>query len=621
MIKLPSLFSLWQQFRNVLSRFPLQSLLALTAMSLLLWISDSDTENEYPIYKLIALCNLAFTSSLAARLYAESKNWDMMGVWGIQILPLVICGFLFFVLSPELYKADLLRLALFILAGHLLVSFSNYSNSSKILEFWHFNKVLFLRFITAVIFSIVLYIGLAIALSAIETLFNYTVRSETYFRLFIVIGVGFHSLFFLAGVPVASDSIESNGSFSPKKLNIDHSYPKVLKIFTQYVLIPLLTVYFVILVVYELKIAINFQLPDGMVSILILGYAVFGILSYLLIYPISKDPGNEWMRKFSSLFFWLMLPLLLLLFIAIVVRVDEYGITEPRYFIIILAMWLLGITLYFIINNSPRIQLIPITLFIITLLATYGPQSAASLSKRSQQLRLRNYLPKKDKHADAEKVSIINYLVDYHGLTAILDFTDQDLNGIQQNIVTTDSIRDNNYLMKSKLRDTAFSILAVDQYSYDNNIGYINFINEEKGITNSDFDYAFWIEYGSVDEVFKSPIGNIKTFTVDTQSVIIKIGESDSLIFNLDIFQKELIKKYRSQAGEVNSNDSDGHAKVKLTKDNNAIVPAAWMTLQASNDHYQAEVRVRNISLNLLEDKKDPVYLSPFSGFVLIKRK
>src|SRR5690606_35972849 len=116
MVKLPSLFSLWQQFRNVLFRFPLQSIIALTAMSLLIWVSDSDTQDEYQIYKLIALCNLAFTLSLAANLYAESNKWNLLRFWGIQLLAVVLCVPLFFLLSPELFKADLFRLGLFILS-------------------------------------------------------------------------------------------------------------------------------------------------------------------------------------------------------------------------------------------------------------------------------------------------------------------------------------------------------------------------------------------------------------------------------------------------------------------------------------------------------------------------
>src|SRR3546814_11283061 len=109
------------------------------------------------------------------------------------------------------------------------------------------------------------------------------------------------------------------------------------------------------------------------------------------------------MRQFSKFFFWLMLPLLLLLFVAIWVRTDNYGLTEMRYFIILLAIWLLALCLYFILHKSPSIQLIPISLFILALLSTYGPQSPFNLSKKSQQARLRIYIHQQDENANRKK--------------------------------------------------------------------------------------------------------------------------------------------------------------------------------------------------------------------------
>jgi len=617
MIRLPSLFSLWQQFRNVLFRFPLQSVIALLAMSLWIWISDnSTTQNVDQFYKLIALCNLAFTLSLASNLYAEYNRWNAAKNFALQLITVLFCALLFFFLSPEFFKADLLRLFLFILAGHLLVSFSVYTSPANVLEFWHFNKTLFLRFITAVVFSMVLFAGLAVALLTIDVLFKYQIQGDSYFKLFIMLAVGFNSIFFLAGVPdnIKDPYINTDESrFADSNLN--NSYPKVLKIFTQYVLIPLLTIYFAILVVYELKIAVNAQLPDGMVSILILGYAVFGILSYLLIYPISKESGNEWMRQFSKLFFWLMIPLLVLLFVAIWVRTADYGLTELRYFIILLAIWLSGITIYFISNKSPRIQLIPISLFILIILATYGPQSAANLSKKSQQARLRIYMPKNDQLAQSEKASIVNYLVDYHGLPSLQEFTNKNLSKIQHQILANDSLRKNTYFLKSHLRDTAFSLLAIDPTTYSGSIRYINFVNQEKGISTTGFQYAFWIEHGNLIEEFKSPIGKIETFTKNNQSLVIKIGETDSVLFDMNIFQREVIKRYEY------SRNTTKNGEITYTDDNNAIVPAKWMTLQAGNKNYDVEIRVQSISLNLTENKKEAVYLPNFSGFVLISKK
>jgi len=605
MIKVPSLFSLWQQSRKVLFRFPLQTLICLLAMSVWVWTNNyPGSENEDHLYKLIVLCNLAFTVSLSANLHAEKQGWILWKSIGLQLLALALCIVLFPLLSPQLFEADLLRLLLFILAGHLLVSFSVYPGHSNILEFWHFNKTLFLRFITAFIFSAVLFAGLAVALLTVDTLFNYNIKGDVYFNLFIVLATVFNSMFFLAGVP---DSIQDTIQ--------DQSYPKVLKIFTQYVLIPLLTIYFGILVVYELKIAINSELPNGMVSILILGYAVFGILSYLLIYPISNDSGNEWMRQFSKLFFWLMLPLLILLFVAIWVRTDNYGLTEMRYFIILLAIWLLVLCFYFIIYKSPSIQLIPISLFVITLLSTYGPQSPFNLSKKSQQGRLQTYIHQQDENANREKTSIVNYLVNFHGLTALQDFTSSNLSDIQEQIVfNTDSLKLNSYLIKSELRDTAFAILSIDPNASLPYNQYISFNNADKIISISNFNYAYWLQNGS-DEELSSPLGKIKIENKKDQSLLITIGEQDTVNFNIKQLGKDIRTNYQKQIA------NNTEPTWNTDKNNNVIVPAKQMNLSASSLNYNVEINIQNLSSNLSNQPSSQEYSIFFTGYLLISNK
>src|SRR5690606_26810776 len=141
---------IWQKSRKTLLRFPLQIVICLLAMSVWVWINNnSGSENENSFYKLIVLCNIAFTLSLSANLYSERQGWMQLKSIGLQFVALILCAVLFPLLSPQIFEADLFRLLLFIIAGHLLVSFSVYSKPSNIIDFWHFNKTLFLRFITA----------------------------------------------------------------------------------------------------------------------------------------------------------------------------------------------------------------------------------------------------------------------------------------------------------------------------------------------------------------------------------------------------------------------------------------------------------------------------------------
>jgi hypothetical protein len=602
MIKIPSLSSIWQKSRKTLLRFPLQIVICLLAMSVWVWINNnSGSENENSFYKLIVLCNIAFTLSLSANLYSERQGWMQLKSIGLQFVALILCAVLFPLLSPQIFEADLFRLLLFIIAGHLLVSFSVYSKPSNIIDFWHFNKTLFLRFITAFVFSIVLFAGLAIALLTINTLFNYNIGDRIYFNLFIFLATVFNSIFFLAGIPNSSSHTHR-----------DTNYPKVLKVFTQYVLMPLLTIYFGILVFYELKIIINSELPNGMVSILILGYAVFGILSYLLIYPIKNDSGNEWMRLFSKLFFWLMLPLLVLLFVSIWVRTDNYGLTEMRYFIILLAIWLLFLCLYFILFKSPSIQLIPISLFILILLSTYGPQSPFNLSKISQQARLQTFIHQKDGNSKREQISIVNYLVNFHGLNALQEFSTSDLSEIQKQIIfSTDTLRYNNYLIKSKLRDTAFAILSIDPNEVLPYSQYISFNNANKIIQINNFNYAYWLQSGSNEE-FNSSLGKVNIEYKKGLFLLIKIGEQDSINFNINQFEKDLRATYQKQITNVTE------PVWSIDKNNNVIVPAERMILSTHSQNYNVEIHIQNLSSNLLNDSTMQDNSTFYTGYLLI---
>jgi hypothetical protein len=602
MIKIPSLSSIWQKSRKTLLRFPLQIAICLLAMSVWVWTNNnSGTEYANSFYKLIVLCNIAFTLSLSANLYAEKQRWIQLKSVGLQFVTFILCAILFFLLSPQVFEADLVRLLLFVFAGHLLVSFSVYSKPSNIIDFWHFNKTLFLRFITAFVFSIVLFAGLAIAMLTINTLFNYKLSDHIYFNLFIFLATVFNSIFFLAGIPNSSSHTHR-----------DTNYPKVLKVFTQYVLIPLLTIYFGILVFYELKIIINSELPNGMVSILILGYAVFGILSYLLIYPIKYDSGNEWMRLFSKLFFWLMLPLLVLLFVSIWVRTDNYGLTEMRYFIILLAIWLLFLCLYFILFKSPSIQLIPISLFILILLSTYGPQSPFNLSKISQQARLQTFIHQKDGNSKREQISIVNYLVNFHGLNALQEFSTSDLSEIQKQIIfSTDTLRYNNYLIKSKLRDTAFAILSIDPNEVLPYSQYISFNNANKIIQINNFNYAYWLQSGSNEE-FNSSLGKVNIEYKKGLFLLIKIGEQDSINFNINQFEKDLRATYQKQITNVTE------PVWSIDKNNNVIVPAERMILSTHSQNYNVEIHIQNLSSNLLNDSTMQDNSTFYTGYLLI---
>lgn len=123
------------------------------------------------------------------------------------------------------------------------------------LPFWQFNRILFLGYLLAALYAVVLWVGLAIALLAIDKLLGVDVPSRTYPHLLVLLAFVFHPWFFLSRVPE-----------DHRALDQETSYPLGLKVFTQFVLIPLVAVYLVILTVYLGRVLVTRTWPSGWIG-------------------------------------------------------------------------------------------------------------------------------------------------------------------------------------------------------------------------------------------------------------------------------------------------------------------------------------------------------------------
>ena len=191
----------------------------------------------------------------------------------------------------------------------------------------------------------------------------------------------------------------------------------------------------VILICYETKIIATLSLPVGWVSYLVLVFAIFGILSFLLVHPIATEKGNLWMRTFNRWFYYLLVPLLGLLFWAILYRIHLYGFTHERYYVLLLSIWLTIVVAYFLIRKQPKIKFIPISLCITALFSIIGPQSADSVSKNSQLSRFEFYIQKAEKgklnfKQEQDLSSIVDFLEKNYGVKILLPYTNNKLNAL-----------------------------------------------------------------------------------------------------------------------------------------------------------------------------------------------
>ncbi len=373
-MKLPSLTTLIHGATATLARFPFV-LLAATVATIATIIGPDDIRSI-----LASVLGIPLFFSIA--LFGERRGWSAAGKIGGGIAGVVLLVGYYFMLAPGgRTDANAIQFVVLGFVLHFLVAVAPYLVRNQIHGFWQYNKALFLRALASLLYTGVLYIGLSLALLAVVELFQVKIDWDIYSDLGAVLLGIFNTWFFLAGVPHDFVALQE-----------DSSYPGGLKVFTQYVLLPLVVVYLGILYLYAGKIILEWNWPNGWVSSLILGFSVAGILSALLLYPVREQEGNTWISRFYSGFYYALLPLTVLLVLAAWRRVSEYGITEGRYYVIALALWLAAIAIYMLATRGRDIKAIPVSLAVLGLFSVFGPWGALQVSTESQIRQLREVL-------------------------------------------------------------------------------------------------------------------------------------------------------------------------------------------------------------------------------------
>ena len=302
------------------------------------------------------------------------------GILALGIGVLYLIGYHFdYMMSMVFEETMVLEVFGYALASHLLVAFLPFFRKNTLNGFWQYNKSLFLRAFTTILYTGVLFAGLSGAIAAIQELFDVEFTGKIFAYLWFVMAFPVSALIFCAGVPLADDidALESSSDL-----------PSGLRLFVQFVLLPLVVVYLCILYAYMGKIILSWTLPQGWVTILIMAFSVIGMLAMLLVHPFQQLTEHAWIKVITKNYYRSLLPLLVLQYVAIFTRISDYGFTSARWAVVAITAWLTFITVYKVFFKGKNIILIPYTLCAVAILFLIGPLSHRSISVWSQTAKI-----------------------------------------------------------------------------------------------------------------------------------------------------------------------------------------------------------------------------------------
>jgi hypothetical protein len=235
-----------------------------------------------------------------------------------------------------------------------------------------------LRGFGAALYAAALYAGLALALAAIDTLFELGLDDRIYAHvagwIFMVLG----PWIVLGAVPEYAQPVE------PRR-----EVATVVHRMLTYLVPPLLLLYYAILYAYTVRIVLTGEVPKNLVSPMVIAAGVLAALALFLFDPRSREAGwSRMLRAAPPLF----LPLAVLGVYAVTLRVGQYGWTEFRLLrlIVLAALGLLAAagTVETLGRRRFTLYVAPLAGAGLLFLAAIGPWGVPALARASQQARL-----------------------------------------------------------------------------------------------------------------------------------------------------------------------------------------------------------------------------------------
>ena len=599
--------------KKAIERFPLTVFCSVVVFILSVYLVENpELKNENllnELHKMVILLGMSIPLTLALELarekYLSGKNRWVIRFVNALITLIFIIFYRFYYLSGKNSSSTLDSLEqlmatgiIFFLCFLLVPVIGKKDEEEK-----YFQSVIVDKTVT-ILFSVVLFLGLIAVFATIDGLSLIKLDSNIYIETWLFVVFVFSVIFFLSKLKKVDESLEN------------YEIHKIFKFLIYFIVIPLITTYTGILYVYFGKMLITRSWPQGLVSHLILWYTIFSLFIMIMVTPMAKKDSVA--RVFKKYFPFASLPLLVLSIVSISKRISQYGVTPSRYFVVLLAMWLIFCMVSSIFKA--RLSVILISLITVVYISVFTPVNNRRITLMSQNKRFEKILvkygllkdgklikkPELAKEKKYEVTDVLNY---------ILEINDRrnDIENLKPfGKADGKPYKDREEFEKSLGIDTAWY-----QYSDFVSIG----INENVLVS----------QYNGIEEVkgYDYAITNLESYFTDNNNVKeffgkypVKLSQEGIAVYDGKIEDnKELIKVNMPEIVDKSLKNPEIQQRVNKRKDEikDSVVPENILEFTGENEKVKYKVKVIEISVTGEEHKAPRVSKYYYSFYYSIK--
>ena len=599
-------------------RFPLTILCGIIVFLLSVYvIENSDMKNHNllnELYKMIILTGLSIPLTAALELIREKYLSDK-NKWIIRALNTVITiAFVIFYRFYYLYETGgetffnngekLLATGIIFFLLFLLVPLIGKKDEEE----KYFQSVVVDKIVT-ILYSMVLFLGLTAVFLTVDGLSLIKLKEEIYIEIWLFVVFVFAMIFFASKLKKVNESLE------------EYEIHKIFRLLIYFIVIPLITMYTGILYIYFGKMLITRSWPQGLVSHLILWYTIFSLFIMIMVTPMrEKDLAA---KTFKNYFPFVSVPLLILSIVSISKRISQYGVTELRYFIVLLGIWLIFCMVSSIFKA--RLSVILISLIVVVYISVFSPINNRRITIMSQNKRLERILIKHGLLKDGKLVKnsglnenqkyevtdVLNYILGIRdkkdGVRNLYPFGKEDGKPYKKIEEFEKEIGIDGSWYKYKYSASEyFAVFAINENML-NNQNNNNNIEEVKGyeyIISGLDGYNF--QENSVKEYYgKYPV---------------KISKNNISVYNEN--KEELIKIEISEILKGILNKPEIQQRINKPKEEikDSVVPENILEFIGENEKVKYRIKMTQISVRGNDDRKAEIMDYHYSFYYSIKK-